>query len=480
MAKLIWTPQPKQAMFMSRFEDEALYGGAAGGGKSDTLVIEAMRQVEIPYYRGLLTRRTFPQMEDLMDKSIKYYKKAYPKAKFNDSKHFWRFPSGAKILFGSMPHEKDMYNYQGKPYDFIGVDEMTQFLLTQYEYLISRNRPNGPGTRVYIRGTANPGGVGHGWVKNRFITPTKPGETIWYPVKIRFPDGHQETRWKSRVFIPSSVFDNQKLMENDPDYIARLASLPEAERNALLYGDWNSFQGQVFREWKNDPEHYADRIRTHVINPFTIPNDWRIYRGFDFGYARPFSVGWFAVDHERRMYHIRELYGCTDQPNTGVKWTPQQIAQKIKEIEATDPNLMGRRVIGIADPSIYDESRGESIARMMEREGVYFQPGDNKRLPGKMEMHYRMAFDDRGWPMLYVFSTCKHFRRTVPNLTYDEVDPEDVDTDGEDHIYDMTRYVAMENPIAPAPVKERAAKAYNPLDDDIPSYDRYDFYNIRV
>lgn len=150
MGKVIWTPQPKQLEFMRRFEDEALYGGAAGGGKSDAMVMEALRQVDIPYYRGLILRRTFPQLEDLIEKTRRYYPKIYPGAKYNGGNHTWRFPSGAVVIFGSMQHEHDKFNYQGKPYDFIGFDELTQFTFSQYDYLVhSRNRPNGPGTRVY-------------------------------------------------------------------------------------------------------------------------------------------------------------------------------------------------------------------------------------------------------------------------------------------------------------------------------------------
>lgn len=467
---------PKQLEFMRRFEDEALYGGAAGGGKSDCALAEALRQVEIPYYRGLILRKTFPQLTELIDRSMEIYKPAYPWAKYNDQKHVWTFPSGAKIYFGSLQHTKDRTNYQGKRYDFIDFDELTQFLWEEYSYLFSRNRPNGPGTRCYMRAQANPGGVGHGWVKERFITAAKPMQTIWEQVKIRYPDGHEQTRWKSRIFVPSTVFDNKILLENDPEYLTRLASMPEQERNALLYGDWDTFSGQVFTEWRNDSDHYKDRVNTHVIAPFEIPAGWKIWRSFDWGYARPFSVGWYAVDHERRLYRIRELYGCTGTPNQGVKWEPSEVARKIKEIEQTDPNLKGRRIHGIGDPAIWASSGGESIGALMERERVYFDRGKHDRIQGKMQVHHRLAFDEDGKPMLYVFNTCPHFIRTVPNLVYDEKDVEDIDTDGEDHIYDELRYVCMENPIAPRQNKPPALVVYDPLSTDDETYDDYAYY----
>lgn len=214
--RVIWTPQPKQAAWMARGEYESLYGGAAGGGKSDAMVVEALRQVSIPHYRALIVRKTYPELSEIVDKSLGYYPRAYPGAKYNDSKHTWTFPSGAKITFGSLQHTKDRTKYQGRAFDFVGFDELTHFTWDEYSYLFSRNRPNGPGTRVYIRATANPGGVGHGWVKSRFISAGPPGRTLWESVTIRFPDGHQEQRASSRVFIPASVFDNQRLLENDP------------------------------------------------------------------------------------------------------------------------------------------------------------------------------------------------------------------------------------------------------------------------
>ena len=450
---------------MSRFENEALYGGAAGGGKSDCAIVEALRQVHIPHYRGLILRKTYPQLSDLIDRSRELYLSAFPKAKYNDTKHCWSFPSGAKIYFGAMQYTKDRTNYQGKRYDFIDFDELTQFTWDEYSYLFSRNRPGGPGTRCYIRAQANPGGIGHGWVKERFISAAKPMSTIWEEREIRHPDGKVQINKRSRIFVPASVFDNKILMENDPEYIASLAQLPEKERNALLYGDWDSFAGQVFTEWRNNPDNYESRRGTHVINPFRVPESWKIYRGFDFGYAKPFSVGWYAVDHDGRMYRIRELYGCTGTPNEGVKWNPTEIARKIKEIESEDINLKGKRIHGIADPSIFDESRGESVAQMMERERIYFEKGDNTRIAGKMQLHNRLVFDNIGIPMLYIFSTCKHFIRTFPELIYDETDVEDIDTDGEDHIYDECRYVCMVHPINP-PKREVKIKPYNPLDTD--------------
>lgn len=476
--RVIWAPQPRQAALMARFEDEALYGGAAGGGKSDCALAEALRQVHIPYYRGLILRKTFPQLTELMDRSTELYTRACRGAKLNESKHVWTFPSGAKIYFGSMQYTKDRTNYQGKRYDFIDFDELTQFLWDEYSYMFSRNRPNGPGTRCYIRAQANPGGVGHGWVKERFITAGKPMETIWERVKIRHPDGHEESRWKSRIFVPSSVFDNKILLQNDPDYLTRLAAMPERERNALLYGDWDTFSGQVFTEWRNDGSHYSDRINTHVISPFLVPETWSIWCAMDWGYARPFSVGWYAVDHDRRLYRIREFYGCTGTPNEGLRLEPSDVARRIKKIEGEDPNLRGRTIRRVGDPAIWGSQGSESVGALMERQRVYFEKGDNARLDGKMQVHHRLSFDERGVPMLYVFSTCRHFIRTVPNLVYDEQDVEDVDTGGEDHIYDELRYVCMKNPIAPRPKAAPPLVVYDPLSagEEEQEYDRYDFY----
>ncbi len=466
MSKYIWRPQPRQLLMQSRGEDEGFYGGAAGGGKSDYLVIEALRQYKVPSYRGLILRKTVPELEQLVERAEEYYKAMCPNLKFNATKNTFTFPSGAKIKFGSLYRPQDKTKYQGQQYDFVGFDELTHFTYEEYIYLKSRNRANGPGTKVYMRATGNPGGVGHGWVKQRFVTAGKPGVTIWEQVEVTDPNGKKIKFWTSRVFIPSSVFDNPILLANDPDYLKRLASMPEAERNALLYGDWDSFSGQVFTEFKNDSKHYKDKRFTHVIDPFRIPWGWKIIRSMDWGYTRPFSVGWWAVDNDGIYYRIREYYGCKPKsPNTGVEKSYDEVALDIKQIENNDENLKGRKIIGVADPAIFTEQgSGTSIAAGMQKYGVYFQKADNSRLAGKMQYHHRLAFDKNGIAMLYVFNTCKDFIRTIPNLVYSEKNVEDIDTDGEDHIYDESRYAIMMNIINPRRNFLQPKHEYNPLD----------------
>ena len=438
----------------------------AGGGKSDALLVEALRQVHIPHYRGIIFRATYPQLEALISRAREIYPKVYPGARYNETAKRWKFPSGACVFFGTMQHEQSKFNYQGRPYDFVGFDELTHFTESQYTYLMSRNRPNGPGTRVYIRSTANPGGIGHAWVKARFIDPAPPLTPIESEYKVDTPDGKTIEMRKKRIFVPSTIFDNQVLLDNDPNYLATLAMLPEAERNALLYGDWNSFEGQVFRTWKDDPEHYIDRKYTHVIEPFMPPKHWTIYRGFDWGSNKPFSVGWYAADEDGKIYRIREYYGCGDRPNVGVHMPPQEIARNIREIEDGDPMLKGRDIYGIADPSIFAADRGFSIAELMGRypNNVMWSPGDNKRIPGWQQCQYRLTFDADGETMFQVFNTCRHFIRTIPTLVYDDKKVEDVNSDLEDHIADEWRYVMMENPISPRLPAPPLPKKVDPFD----------------
>lgn len=451
--KLDLTITPKQRDFINAHEDEVLFGGAAGGGKSYGQLVDALLYaLRYPQSKQLILRRTFPDLERSL---VLVHLEFYPRGvyRYSGKTHRGWFRNGSTIEFGYLDNEKDVYQYQGAEYDVIRFDELTHFTEPMYRYLVSRVR----GVRPYprsVKSSTNPGGVGHSWVKARFIDGAPPG-TVQHTKKGR-----------TRLFIPSLVQDNPFLMQGDPDYINRLETLPEEQRKALLLGDWNIFSGQVFEEWRNDPTHYKDGAWTHVIEPFEIPDWWKIWRGFDFGYSKPFSVGWYAADSDGKVYRIKEWYGCTKDPNTGLKLTPQQIAEGIRQREAEDPLLKGKHIMGIADPAIFEESRGESIAAMMEKRPnfIYWEPGDHKRLPGLMQCHYRLAFDKNGQCMFQVFNTCRGFIRTVPALVYSDVRPEDINTDMEDHIYDEWRYVMMAQPISARPNVKQELPADDPLD----------------
>ena len=298
--------------------------------------------------------------------------------------------------------------------------------------------------------------------------------------------------WSSTHWIKKRFFDaeaNENILAKTTNYLCN-EWLDESDkqifedmkaRNPKRYkvaglGDWGIDGGQVFEEFVDDPSHYDDRQYTHVIRPFEPPKQWNIWRSFDFGYSKPFSCDWWAVDYDGRLYKILELYGCVKgEADVGVKWTPDEIFKEIARIENEHDWLKGKHINGVADPAIWDKSHGVSIAETAEKYGVYFDKGDHKRLPGLMQMHYRLQFDENGIPMMYIFSNCKAFIRTIPLLVYDENRPEDIDTKQEDHCYDSSRYLCMANPMKPIKVEDRTPAVYNPLDDDI-KVDRYAFY----
>lgn len=444
--ELSLTVTKKQKSFLDAEADEVLYGGAAGGGKSFGQVVDALLYaLKYPGIRQLILRRTFPELKrSLILTSLSLYPKSC--CRYQTANHRFVFLNGSEIEFGYCDSENDVTQYQSAEYDVIRFDELTHFTEFQYRYLLSRIRGVN-GHPKQVKSTSNPGGVGHQWVKERFIGK----EGVW-----EGEDG------RTRVFIPATVRDNRFLMEADPQYLKRLEQLPEQEKRALLYGDWDLFEGQAFAEFRNLREGYQSRIGTHVIAPFPIPVHWRRFRSFDFGYAKPFAVQWWAIDEDGRAYLYRQLYGSTGKPNEGLRWTVQQIGREIADIEARFEQ--GQSITGIADPSIWDTSRGESVAEMLEKVGVYFEPGDNARLAGKMQLHYRLQFDASGLPMLYVFETCRDFIRTLPALIYDKHRPEDIDTNGEDHDYDACRYFLMANPIAAKHPKPCGHFEIDPLD----------------
>jgi PBSX family phage terminase large subunit len=432
-------PNDRQMQFLMEDNKYIAFGGARGGGKSWAVRVKAaLLCLNYAGIKVMIIRKTYPELQENhivpMCEMLHCYdeNKKNRIASYNDSKKNITFPNGSRILYRYCDNAKDAERFQGTEVDILFIDEATHQSEEKMKKLTACVRGvNDFPKRIYL--TCNPGGEGHAWVKRLFI------------------DKKYENNEKAEdyTFIQSLVTDNKALMESNPDYVRQLEALPPKLRDAWLYGDWNVYEGQFFEEFKDDQDHYEDRQWTHVIQPFDIPDGWKIYRSFDWGYNKPFSCGWWAVDYEGVAYRILELYGCTKTANEGVKWTPPQVFAEIHKIETEHRWLKGKKIQGIADPAIWDAETGESIADTAAKHQVYFTQGDNKRLAGWMQVHYRMAFDENGYPMMYIFNNCKAFIRTIPLLQYDEHKVEDLDTDGEDHIADEMRYFLMSRPIAP-------------------------------
>ena len=422
-----------QEEFLSASERDVLYGGAAGGGKSFALLADPLRYCTNPNHRGLLLRRTLDELTELIDKSRQLYPKAFPGAKFRESKSTWHFPSGATIWFTYLDKDKDVTRFQGQAFNWIGIDEITQYPTPYvWDYLRSRLRSTDPELQqnLYMRCTANPGGIGGWWIKKMYIDVGEhnkpfPASDVETGRPFLWPQGHEKEGKPLfyRRFIPARLTDNPFLMA-DGQYEAMLRSLPEIERKRLLDGDWDVADGAAFPEFSR---------AKHVVEPFDLPTNWPRIRAADYGYASPSCVLWGAIDWDNNIWIYRELY---------VKQlTAEQLADKILEAEQLDP-LPHYTVL---DSSCWNKTGfGPSIAETMMRCGVRWTPSDRNRIQGKMEIHRRLADDPRtNEPRLRVFSNCSNTVKQLAAIPLSKTNSEDVDTKAEDHAYDALRYMLM-------------------------------------
>ncbi len=433
-SEVVFQPNPgPQEEFLSAGERDVLYGGAAGGGKSFALLADPLRYCHNPNHRGLLLRRTLDELTELIDKSRQLYPKAFPGAKFRESKSTWHFPSGATIWFTYLDKDKDVTRFQGQAFNWIGIDEITQYPTPYvWDYLRSRLRSTDPELQqhLYMRCTANPGGVGGWWVKKMYIDGTP--ENKAYPAfdldtgkPFVWPHNHEKAGQPLfyRKFVPARLTDNPHLMA-DGQYESMLRSLPEVERKRLLEGDWDVAEGAAFPEFSRTK---------HVVEPYEMPTNWPRIRMADYGYAAPSCVLWGAIDWDNNIWIYRELYEK--------HLTAEQLADRILEAEQLDPVPH----YTVLDSSCWNKTGfGPSIAEVMMRSGVRWTPSDRNRIQGKMEIHRRLA--DNPYtkePRLRFFSTCQHIIKQVAGIPLSKTNSEDVDTKAEDHAYDALRYGMM-------------------------------------
>ena len=425
-------PGPQEE-FLSAGERDVLYGGAAGGGKSFALLADPLRYCHNANHRGLLLRRTLDELTELIDKSRQLYTKAFPGAKFRESKSTWHFPSGATIWFTYLDRDKDVTRFQGQAFNWIGIDEITQYPTPYvWDYLRSRLRSTDPELQenLYMRCTANPGGVGGWWVKKMYIEGTPENKAFpAFDIDTRktfvWPSGHEKAGQPLffRKFVPARLTDNPHLMA-DGQYEAMLRSLPDVERKRLLEGDWDVAEGAAFPEFSRTK---------HVVEPFDLPTNWPRIRAADYGYSAPSCVLWGAIDWDNNIWVYRELYAK--------HLTAEQLADRILEAEQIDP-LPHYTVL---DSSCWNKTGfGPSIAEVMMRQGVRWTPSDRNRIQGKMEIHRRLADDPyTKEPRVRFFSTCQNIVKQVAGIPLSKTNSEDVDTKAEDHAYDALRYMMM-------------------------------------
>lgn len=443
--EIVFRPNPgPQTEFLAAPEQEVLFGGAAGGGKSYALLADPMRYFDNKNFNGLVLRRTNDELRELIWKSQEMYPRAFPGAKWAEKKSQWTFPSGGRLWMTYLERDEDVLRYQGQAFSYIGFDELTQHPTPfVWNYMRSRLRTTDPDLPVFMRATTNPGGPGHSWVKKMFIDPAPIGESFAATdldtgEALRYPPGHEKEGRPlfHRRFIPARLSDNPYLA-NEGMYEANLLSLPEMQRRQLLEGDWTIAEGAAFPEF---------RVSTHVTDPYEIPGDWRRFRSCDFGYSSYSAVHWFAIDPAfETLVCYRELYVS--------KLTARDLAKEILRLERGEGLQYG-----ILDSSCWHTrgQTGPSIAEEMISEGCKWRPSDRTagaRVAGRNRLHELLKMNDESSkPGIIFFNHCRQIIADLQVIPNDPRGSDDIDSRyASDHAYDSIRYAVMSRPRSKSP-----------------------------
>lgn len=443
-----WTPQPGPQAFAAVCPaDETLFGGSRGGGKSDCLWGRQVAGAEQwgNNWNGIIVRRKYKEFAELRRRIDYMIGEGLPAQRIGGDQqtNYVRFKNGAQVIMPAISTLAMVNDHVGQQYTEISIDEGTTFpfFSQMVEKLKGSNRsPYGVPCRMFV--TGNPGGAGHSQVKEHFklgkAYGVKPGTVI------------TDADGQTKVFIPSFLDDNRILCENDPKYVNKLRSISDpALRKAWLEGDWDVYIGQAFL-----------LTEAHMIEPLPIPAHAWIYMTFDWGYGKPFSIGWWWVDGEGRIYRFNEWYGCTGIPDEGLRITDTAIAKGIEDREKEMGIWDNPHMIRLAGPDCWNKKpdykgggQGPSTAETFAANKIYLSKGDPARIQKIQQFRERLEIPrneagkqiDR--PMMQIYNTCKHFLRTIPAISMDPITMEDVDTDQEDHIYDEACHICMARPL---------------------------------
>lgn len=463
-AEVIWKPQPgPQTALIACPIFEVFFGGARGGGKTEASLGDWLQHSALygEAAIGLFVRRKLTQLTEVIARAKSIFLKLG--AKYQEQSKTFTMPGGARLRFAYLERDSDAEEYQGHSYTRVYVEEVTNFPSASPINLLRATLRSAAGVPCGMRLTGNPGGPGHLWVKARYIDPDPKGYSVITEEEVLTIDGVERRVSLDRVFIPSKLGDNRLLIENDPTYVIRLRQSGSAALvKAWLEGDWSMIDGAFFDEW--GPQHI---LESHIWLP-RIPIAARRFRAFDWGSAKPFSCGWYAISDgtwglpRDALLKYREWYGA-DGPNKGLKLAATAVAEGIRELEKHE-----RIQYGVADPSIFIQDGGPSIAEMMASRGCLWRRADNKRIVGAEQVHIRLRGLDgtATTPMLYFLDCCEDSIRTIPVLQHDEKQAEDIDTDAEDHAYDETRYACMSRPWQPRAQGPAPAPALPKLPSD--------------